>query len=97
MEKRVDRTKVRDKLNFQFTITICTRKIIIYQEEIYTKKENEKDRSVWKSERKKNMRFRQKRGQKTICIHTQGIKYAVKKVTAGAEAFYGTEHRDCFI
>lgn len=33
----------------------------------------------------------------TKCIHTQGIKYAVKKVTAGTEAFYGTEHRDCFI
>ena len=57
----------------------------------------EKDRSVWKSQRKKNMMFRQKRGQKTLYIHTQGIKYAVKKVTAGAEAFYGTENIYCFI
>ena len=42
MKKEVDRTKVRDKLNFQFPITICTHKIIICQEENYAKKENGK-------------------------------------------------------
>ena len=42
MKKEVDRKKVRDKLNFQFPITICTHKIIICQEENYTKKENGK-------------------------------------------------------
>ena len=53
------------------------------------KNEVDKKKNTWDSGRKMV--------KKTICIHTQGIKYAVKKVTAGAEAFYGTEHRDCFI
>ena len=42
MKKELDRKKVRDKLNFQFPITICPHKIIICQEENYTKKENGK-------------------------------------------------------
>ena len=55
MKKEVDRKKVRDKLNFQFPITICTHKIIICQEENYTKKENRKRQvSVEKLEEKEH-------------------------------------------
>ena len=97
MKKEVDRTKVRDKLNFQFPITICTHKIIICQEENYTKKENGKRLVSEEALEENNMWFSQRRGQKSICINTQGSKHAVKEVTARAEAFYGTENRDGFI